>query len=103
VARHDTRTVVARADAPPLLVVHGSADTVIPVEEARAFVERLREGSRSTVGYLELPGANHGFDMTDGWRTRSVATVIGLFLDEVHRTHQLSRTKRGYLAAPASG
>jgi hypothetical protein len=68
---------------------------VIPVEEARAFVERLREGSRSTVGYLGLPGANHGFDMTDGWRTRSVATVIGLFLDEVHRTHQLSRTKRG--------
>lgn len=82
-----------RADAPPFLVVHGSADTVIPVEQARAFVARLRASSRSTVGYLELPGAHHGFDMTDGARTRSAATVIGLFLNEVHRRYLLSRAK----------
>jgi acetyl esterase/lipase len=82
-----------RADAPPFLVVHGSADTVIPVEQARAFVERLRAASRSTVGYLELPGAHHGFDMTDGSRTGSTATLIGLFLNEIHRRHLLSREK----------
>ena len=82
-----------RADAPPFLVVHGSADNVIPVAQAREFVERLRAASRSTVGYLELPGASHGFDMTDGSRTRSAATVIGLFLDEIHRGHLLSRAK----------
>ncbi len=82
-----------RADAPPFLVVHGSADTVIPVEQARAFVERLRSASRSMVGYLELPGAHHGFDMTDGSRTGSVATVIGLFLNEIHRRHLLSRAE----------
>jgi acetyl esterase/lipase len=80
-----------RADAPPFLVVHGSGDTVIPVEQARAFAERLRSTSRSTVGYLELPGAHHGFDMTDGCRTQSVATVIGLFLNEIHRGHMLGR------------
>src|SRR6202007_1315497 len=51
-----------RADAPPFLIVHGSADNVIPVAQARLFVERLRAASRSTVGYLELPGAAHGFD-----------------------------------------
>ncbi|MBV9515201.1 MAG: alpha/beta hydrolase, partial [Mycobacteriaceae bacterium] len=61
-----------RADAPPFLVVHGSADTVIPVAQARAFAERLREASRSPVEYLELPGASHGFDMIDGARTRPV-------------------------------
>ncbi len=82
-----------RHDAPPFLVVHGTADNVIPVAQARAFVERLRAASRSTVGYLELPGASHGFDMTDGARTKSVATVIGLFLDEIHRSHRMSRTK----------
>ncbi len=82
-----------RADAPPFLVVHGSADTVIPVAQARAFVERLRAASRSTVGYLELPGAHHGFDMIDGSRTGSAATVIGLFLNEIHRRHLLSREK----------
>ena len=82
-----------RADAPPFLVVHGSADNIIPVEQARVFVEKLRSASRSTVGYLELPGASHGFDMTDGWRTESAATVIGLFLNEIHRSHLQSRAK----------
>ena len=32
------------ADAPPFLVIHGSGDSVIPVEQARSFVERLRVG-----------------------------------------------------------
>ncbi len=71
--------------APPFLVVHGSRDTIIPVEQARGFVERLRTVSHSTVGYLELPGAGHGFDMTDGARTGAMATSIGLFLNQVHR------------------
>jgi acetyl esterase/lipase len=82
-----------RPDAPPFLVVHGAADTVIPVAQARAFVEQLRGTSRSTVGYLELPGAQHGFDMTDGARTRCVSTVIGLFLNEIHRSYLLSAAK----------
>lgn len=82
-----------RADAPPFLVVHGSADTVIPVAQARAFAERLRATSRSCVGYLEFPGAHHGFDMTDGARTASAATAVGLFLNEIHRTHALSTAK----------
>ena len=56
-------------DAPPFLVIHGSGDSVIPVAQARSFVERLRAVSRSVVSYIELPGAGHGFDMTDGART----------------------------------
>jgi acetyl esterase/lipase len=73
------------AAAPPFLVIHGSGDTVIPVQQARDFVQKLRAESRSVVGYVELPGAGHGFDMTDGARTGSTATAIGLFLNEVHR------------------
>ena len=78
-----------RPDAPPFLVIHGSGDTVIPVQQARDFVERLRADSRSTVSYVELPGAGHGFDMTDGARTGSMATAIGLFLNQVHRNQTL--------------
>jgi acetyl esterase/lipase len=73
------------ADAPPFLIIHGTGDTVIPVEQARGFVERLRSISRSVVGYVELPGAGHAFDMTDGARTGSMATAIGLFLNQIHR------------------
>ncbi len=72
--------------APPFLVIHGSKDTVIPVEQARSFVERLRAASHSVVSYVELPGAGHGFDMTDGARTGAMATAVGLFLTQVHRS-----------------
>ena len=80
-------------DAPPFLVIHGTGDTVIPVEQARSFVERLRSISRSVVSYVELPGAGHAFDMTDGARTGSMATAIGLFLNQIHRNRTLVRAK----------
>lgn len=80
-------------DAPPFLVVHGSGDSVIPVAQARSFVERLRAASRSVVSYIELPGAGHGFDMTDGARTGTVATAIGLFLNHIHRNRTLMTAK----------
>jgi len=81
------------ADAPPFLVIHGSGDTVIPVQQARDFVQKLRGESRSVVGYVELPGAGHGFDMTDGARTGSTATAIGLFLNEVHRNQTMATAR----------
>jgi acetyl esterase/lipase len=71
--------------APPFLAVHGSKDGLIPVEEARGFVDRLRSVSESVVGYVELPGAGHGFDLVDGVRTAPVVAAIGRFLDHVHR------------------
>ena len=49
--------------------------------------------SRSVVSYIELPGAGHGFDMTDGARTGSVATAIGLFLNQIHRNRSLMKAK----------
>jgi acetyl esterase/lipase len=76
--------------APPFFVVHGSSDFVIPVAQARTFVDELRAASRQTVGYLELPGAQHAFDLIDGKCTGSACTAIGLFLNEVHRRHTLA-------------
>jgi acetyl esterase/lipase len=80
---------LAGPHAPAFLVVHGTADTIIPVAQAVAFADRLRATSLAAVGYLELPGAHHGFDMTDGARTPAVVTAIGLFLDEVCRPQSL--------------
>jgi acetyl esterase/lipase len=77
-------------EAPPFLVIHGSNDTVIPVAQARTFVERLRSVSRSVVGYVELPGAGHGFDLTDGARTGAVASAVGLFLNQIHRNKMIA-------------
>ena len=77
-------------DAPPFFVIHGSSDKVIPVTQARSFVERLRSISRSVVSYVELPGAGHGFDMTDGARTGATSTAVGLFLGQVYRDRMIA-------------
>ena len=91
-----TASPIARVHpkAPPFLVVHGTGDTVIPVAQARSFVERLRAVSHSVVSYIELPGAGHAFDMIDGARTGSMATAIGLFLNQIHRNRTLAGAKR---------
>lgn len=80
--------------APPFLVIHGSKDTVIPVAQATAFVTKLRSVSRSRVGYLELPGAGHGFDMLDGARAGAMSTAIGLFLNQIHRDRTAISTEQ---------
>jgi acetyl esterase/lipase len=77
-------------DAPPFMVIHGSGDTVIPVAQARSFVDRLKSVSRSIVSYVELPGAGHGFDLTDGARTGATATAVGLFLGQVYRNRMIA-------------
>ena len=45
------------ADAPPFLVIHGERDTLVPVEDARDFVDRLREVSarRSATSSFREP------------------------------------------------
>jgi hypothetical protein len=55
------------------------------VGEARTFVEKLRSMSDRPVSYVELPGAGHGFDLTDRARTDAVSNAIGLFFDCVAR------------------
>lgn len=82
-----TRT---HTEAPPFLVVHGSRDGLIPVGEARAFVEQLRSESNSGVGYFELPGAGHGFDLLDGPRTAAVNNAVGLFLNNIVRSRRIA-------------
>ncbi|OBH49304.1 hypothetical protein A5686_15485 [Mycobacterium sp. E2479] len=75
------------ADAPPFFVLHGDADRVIPVSEARAFVDRLRAASRSLVAYAEMPGAGHGFDMTNRLAAHYAVASSGLFLDAIYELH----------------
>lgn len=83
---HDASPIArVHRNAPPFLVIHGSKDSVIPVEQARSFVDRLRSVSTSLVSYLELPGAGHAFDLLDGPRAGVMAHATALFLNQVHR------------------
>ena len=69
------------ADAPPFLVVHGRNDTLVPVVEARDFVERLREVAKNPVAYAEIPGAQHAFDIFPSFRSAGVLRGVARFLE----------------------
>jgi acetyl esterase/lipase len=72
-----------RPDAPPFLVVHGDRDSIVPVEDARAFVQRLRSVSTNPVVYAELPGAQHGFDLFRSIRFDAVVDAVECFVRTV--------------------
>ncbi|HET7072933.1 MAG TPA: alpha/beta hydrolase [Mycobacterium sp.] len=76
------------ADAPPFFVLHGSNDSLVPVEQARAFVERLRQLSRQPVVYAELPFTQHAFDILGSARAAHTAVAVEQFLAEVYATQR---------------
>ena len=65
-----------RRDAPPFLIVHGRNDTLVPVSTARAFSAALSEVSAAPVAYVELPFAQHAFELF--WSLRTVATALAI-------------------------
>jgi len=66
-------------DAPPFFVAHGDHDTVVIVEDARAFVESLENASSQPVVYVELSGGQHGFDLFHSLRFEQVVDAIEAF------------------------
>jgi acetyl esterase/lipase len=70
-------------DAPPFLVIHGTHDSLVWVEEARHFVGALREKSRAPVVYLEVEGAQHAFDTFHSVRSGHVIGAVETFLEHV--------------------
>jgi acetyl esterase/lipase len=68
------------AHAPPFFVLHGANDTVVPVEQARAFVSRLRAVSSESVAYAELPRAQHAFEVLPSVRAHHTVLAVERFL-----------------------
>jgi acetyl esterase/lipase len=81
-----------RPDAPPFFVIHGSHDTLVPVVDARTFVERLRATSESPVLYAEMIGAQHAFEVFPSFRTARVIEGVERFLHSVHQQYLRGQT-----------
>lgn len=67
-------------DAPDFFVLHGAHDSLVSVEQARLFVQRLKEVSEKSVVYAELPGAQHAFDVFASIRSAHVVRAIDRYL-----------------------
>lgn len=72
-----------RGDAPPFFVIHGANDTLVPVAEARRFVDTFRAVATSPVCYAELPGAQHAFDVLPSVRGAHTVAAVVRFLQAV--------------------
>ncbi|HKA16382.1 MAG TPA: alpha/beta hydrolase [Myxococcota bacterium] len=79
------------ADAPPFLVVQGTHDTLVFVEEAREFVRALREKSRAPVHYLEMKGAQHAFEIFHSARSQYAVRAAAAFLDAEHAKYRAGK------------
>ena len=66
--------------APPMMVVHGELDTLVPVEASHEFAQALREVSGNKVVMLEVSQAQHAFDVFPSIRTEYVKFGVERFL-----------------------
>ncbi|MHB1137947.1 MAG: alpha/beta hydrolase fold domain-containing protein [Microthrixaceae bacterium] len=70
--------------APPMFVIHGDKDVLVPVEGARRFVSDLRATSTQAVLYAELHGAQHAFEIFPSFRTVNTVEAVERFLHHMH-------------------
>jgi acetyl esterase/lipase len=63
-----------RDDLPPMLIIHGEKDILVPASDAHAFAERVG------AVYAELPGAHHVFDMFESVRSAAINEAIVAFI-----------------------
>ena len=69
--------------APPMLIIHGSNDILIRVEEARYFADLVAKASRGPVVYAEVSGAQHAFDIFPSVRAMHVIAGVERYCDYI--------------------
>lgn len=67
-------------DAPPFLMIHGTADGLTPISGARRFAEALKAVSKRPVILHEVRGAQHAFDLIDSKASRKAVDLVESFL-----------------------
>ena len=60
------------ADDPPMLIIHGDKDKVVPIQQANIFIDKLKE-AKVPCELVLRPGADHG------WAT--IGQDLNLFAD----------------------
>lgn len=69
---------------PPMLIVHGTRDTLVPIGEAEQFVAALQAAGRP-VDLVRVAGAQHAFDAVTARVSRATAAVIRTWLAPLRR------------------
>ncbi|MCB1676375.1 MAG: alpha/beta hydrolase [Halioglobus sp.] len=70
-------------DAPPFMILHGALDSLAAIADARIFSQKLRETSKNPVVYVEMPGAEHAWEVMHSLRTEHTIDGVHRFLEWV--------------------
>jgi acetyl esterase/lipase len=87
--------------APPFLVIHGDRDTVVPVEDARRFVQAFREAAHARIAYAEIPGAQHAFEIFHSSRALFVIHGVERFLAYLYSEYRSAQDQKDAAATVA--
>ncbi|MGB6059337.1 MAG: alpha/beta hydrolase [Microthrixaceae bacterium] len=87
-------------EAPPMMILHGDRDVLVPVEGARRFAADLRDVSKNHVVYSELHGAQHAFEIFPSIRTVNTVEAVERFLHHVHGEYLATRDSSPEAAEP---
>jgi acetyl esterase/lipase len=90
-------------DAPPFLIVHGTLDTLVLVEDARHFAAELERVSTQPVAYAELPGTQHAFDLFPSLRFHAVTDAVEDFTSWVRANDTNPPRHRGTAPSDQEG
>lgn len=66
-----------RPDAPPFLLIHGTADPIVPVSQAERLAEALKQAGAKDVKVMIFEGAGHGVFGQHAEKTRPA--MFGFF------------------------
>jgi acetyl esterase/lipase len=58
---------------PPILIIHGDADTLVPIQQAESFVKKAQESGAKNVKLIVRAGKQHGWP--------EIGTDLPLFAD----------------------
>src|SRR6185503_7736865 len=50
-------------EVPPILLVHGTQDALVPIDQSRRFYRKLKEAGGRKVHLMEVPLALHAFEI----------------------------------------
>ncbi|MEA3501594.1 MAG: alpha/beta hydrolase [Actinomycetota bacterium] len=82
-------------DVPPFVIAQGDRDSLAPVVEARAFVERLQGTSPKRVVYMEFPGAQHIFDLGYSYQSAQMIEGVLSVLNDEYENSRTGHAQRG--------
>ena len=71
---------------PPTVIIHGDADTVVPLQQSESFAKKAQAAGAPRVELIVRPGKGHGWG--DFWRSAEDVTVFANWFDQYLRDRQ---------------